>query len=84
MVRFDGIVNAQRHEKEVQRDRKEILPQKMPQFYHISLHVDDESVICSAGKEYGFHTYQLEAQDDDWAEKIIARADEIKKIVRHD
>ena len=83
-VRFDGIVNAQRHEKEVQRDRKEILPQKMPQYYHISLHVDDESVICSAGKEYGFQTYQLEAQDDDWAEKIIARANEIKKMVQHD
>ena len=77
-VRFDGIVNAERHLKEVQRDRKETLPQKMPNHYHISLHIDDETVICSLGRQYGFDTYQLDADDDSWAEKIIARAEQIK------
>lgn len=72
-VRFDGIVNAQRHLREVQGTRKTILPQKLPSHYQISLHVDDESVICSWGREYGFQTYQLDAQDDDWAEKILRR-----------
>ena len=79
-VHFNGIVNGTRHQKEVQRDRKEILPQKMPGYYQITLHVDDETVICSMGREYGFYTYQLDAQDDDWKDKIIARADEIRKI----
>jgi hypothetical protein len=46
--------------------------------YRISLHVDDESVICSLGRQYGFEAYQLEAEDDDWKEKVIARAEEIK------
>ena len=78
-VHFDGIVNAQRHLKEVQRDKKEILPQKMPQYYRISLHVDDEAVICSLGREYGFHTYQLEGDDDDWKQKIIDYANFVKK-----
>jgi hypothetical protein len=77
---LDGIVNGQRHLKEVQRDRKETLPQKLPSRYRISLHVDDEAVIASWGKEYGFHTYLLEAQDDDWKEKIIAYADRIRKM----
>ena len=79
-VRFDGIVNAQRHEIEVQRNRKMILPTKLPNFYHISLHIDDETIICTLGRQYGFKTYQLDAEDDDWKEKIIARADEIRKM----
>lgn len=78
-VRFDGIVNGTRHLKEVQRDRKTILPQKVPSHYRISLHVDDESVICSRGREFGFEAFQLEAQDDEWKEKVIARADEVRK-----
>lgn len=79
-VHFDGIVNGTRHLKEVQRDHKTVLPQKLPNHYRISLHVDDESVICTLGPQYGFRTYQLEAQDDDWKEKIIARAEEIRKM----
>lgn len=78
-VKFDGIVNAMRHLREVQGNRKELLPQKVPSRYRISLHVDDESVICSRGREFGFEAYQLDAQDDDWKEKVIARAEEIKR-----
>ena len=79
-VRFDGIVNGNRHLKEVQRDKRDILPQKLPNRYRISLHVDDETVICSLGSQYGFSAYQLEAQDDNWKEKIIARAEAIKRM----
>ena len=78
-VKFNGIVNAMRHEKEVQKHSKTILPQKVPSRYRISLHIDDESVICSYGREYGFDAYQLDADDDEWKEKIIARADEVRK-----
>ncbi|MBE5807915.1 MAG: HAD family hydrolase [Clostridiales bacterium] len=83
-VRFDGIVNGERHLKEVQRDRKTTLPQKMPHVYKIALHIDDETVICSLGRQYGFRTYHLDAQDDDWKEKIIARAEEIRKVCQGD
>ena len=83
-VRLDGIVNGSRHLKEVQRDRKEILPQKLPNRYHISLHIDDETVICSSAGQYGFRAYQLFAQDDDWKGKIIARADQIRKLEHFD
>ncbi len=40
--------------------------------------MDDEEVICSWGREYGFSTYQLDAQDDDWKDKIIQKAEEIR------
>lgn len=81
-VYFDGIINAQRHLKEVQRDNKMILPQKLPSRYRISLHIDDESVVCNMGPQYGFKTYQLDAQDDDWKDKIIKRAEHIKNLPR--
>ena len=78
-VKFDGIINAQRHLKEVQAGKKQILPQKVPSRYRISLHVDDESVICSLGRQYGFEAYQLDAQDDDWKEKVLERAQQIRR-----
>ncbi len=78
-VKFNYIVNAQRHLKEVQGNRKEILPQKLPSKYHISLHIDDEEVVCTYGRAYGFDVYQLNAQDDEWADKIL---DKMKIIER--
>ena len=78
-VHFDGIVNGTRHLKEVQQGRSQILPQKVPNRYRISLHIDDEAVICSYGREFGFDTYQLDADDDDWKEKVIAKTEEVKR-----
>lgn len=79
-VKFDGIVNGDRHLREVQGNKKERLPQKLPSKYRISLHIDDESVVCTNGRAYGFNVYQLEAQDDEWKEKIIERVREIAKL----
>ena len=79
-VRFDGIVNAARHLREVQRDNKTVLPQKLPNRYRISLHIDDEEAICSSAGQFGFRAYQLNAQDDDWKEKIIDYAERVRKI----
>lgn len=83
-IRLDGIVNGSRHLKEVQRDNKTILPQKLPNRYRISLHIDDEEVICTAAGNYGFRAYQLSGQDDDWKEKIIAVADRIRHVEHFD
>ncbi len=78
-VRFDGIVNAMRHLKEVQGKRKEMLPQKLPSRYRISLHIDDEEIVCTLGRQYGYTTYHLEGEDEHWKEKIIERANDIRK-----
>jgi len=83
-IRFDGIVNGDRHLSEVQRNRKDSLPQKLPSKYRISLHIDDETIICTSGKLYGFNVYQLNAPDDMWEEKIMQRVYEIKKRERPD
>ncbi len=79
-VTFDGIVNGNRHRKEVQRDHKSVLPPKLPNRYRISLHIDDETIVCTMGRQYGYRAYQLGAQDDDWMEKIIAQAEKIRHL----
>ena len=83
-VKFDSIVNGDRHLREVQGKRKDPLPQKLPSKYRISLHIDDETVICTAGKLYGFNVYQLNAQDDDWEKKIMDRVHRIRRLERPD
>ncbi len=83
-VRFDGIVNGERHLREVQRNSTTQLPQKLPNRYRISLHIDDEAVICTSAGQYGFRAYQLDAQDDDWKEKILAQADRIRRLEHFD
>lgn len=79
-VRFDGIVNAQRHENEVQRGRKDRLPQKLPNFYHISLHVDDEKSVEKNGRLFGFRTLHVFEPDEHWVEKVLAEAERIDRM----
>ena len=51
--------------------------------YRISLHIDDETIVCTSGRQYGYNVYQLNAHDDDWKDKIIERAMQIRKREKH-
>lgn len=79
-VHFDSIVNGYRHEEEVQSKRKQSLPQKMPQFYHISLHIDDEKAVEKNGRIYGFRTYRVFEPDDHWVEKVLNEANRVRDL----
>lgn len=79
-VRFDEIVNSPRHLKEVQRDRPDMLPQKVPSFYRIALHIDDEDVIHQYGHRLGFRTFKVCEPDDEWVEKVLAEARRVREI----
>jgi hypothetical protein len=79
-VRFDGIVNAQRHNKEVQANRKQRLPQKMPTHYQISLHIDDEDNIIKNSHSFGYRAYRVYEPDENWVQKVLAEAERIRGI----
>ena len=79
-VHFDQIVNGYRHKAEVQGNREQLLPQKMPQFYRISLHIDDEDVIVQNARTYGYKVLQICDPDPDWTTKIIDEAERIRKL----
>ena len=77
-IRFDGIVNGERHQREIQANSRDPVPTKLPNRYRITLHVDDEAIVATYGRTFGFQVYQLDAQDDEWAEKILARVRAIR------
>ena len=79
-VHFDDIVNSPRHLKEVQRGRPGLLPQKMPGFYRIDLHIDDEDVIHQYGRRMGFRTFKVCDPDPEWAEKVLAEARRVRGL----
>ena len=79
-IRFDSIINAQRHLKEVQRDLTQILPQKMPSHYRIKLHIDDEDAISQNGRSMGFRVMQVCDPDPLWAEYILTEARRIRSL----
>lgn len=79
-IHFDQIVNGYRHEEEVQGNRTQVLPQKMPNFYHISLHVDDEKAVEKNGKIYGFRTIRVFEPEEGWVERILTEARRIRQM----
>ena len=76
-IKIDHIVNAQRHEKEVQKDRKVTLPSKYPSAYHIDLHVDDELSVYQNGIACGFKVYLLKNDDKEWTGNLKAYIERI-------
>ena len=79
-IKFDGIVNAERHNKEVQANRKQRLPQKMPTHYQISLHIDDEDNIIKNSHSFGYRAYRVYEPDDKWVHKVLAEAERVRGI----
>ena len=83
-IRFDEIVNGERHRIEVQGLRKQMLPTKLPSFYHIALHVDDEDAVIQNGRSYGFKTIKVYEPDDQWADKILEEARRLRTLQQHE
>ena len=81
-IRFNGIVNAMRHEREVQRARKERLPQKLPNYYRIALHIDDEKAIRDNSVQYGYRTFCVREPDAHWAEKVLREAERVRALLQ--
>ena len=79
-IRFDEIVNAQRHMAEVQQNHAERLPQKLPNFYHIALHIDDEKVVQENARHYGYRVMRVYEPDENWVEKVLREADRVFKL----
>ena len=79
-IRFDQIVNGYRHKAEVVGERTQPMPNKVPSFYHISLHIDDEDSVIQNGFVYGYKTLRVYEPDEAWAQKILAEAQRIRRM----
>ena len=79
-IRFDGIINGNIHNEIVQRSKTVRLPQKMPQYFRISLHIDDEDAIIKNARSHGFRALKVLEPDPDWGKKVIAEANRIRDL----
>ena len=57
-----------------------LLPFPLRNFFPERLRLGTPELICTAASQYGFRAYQLNAQDDDWKDKILRTAEHVRKI----
>jgi len=69
-IKSKNIVNGDRHMKEVQGNRNEILPSKYPVKYKIDLHIDDDISVKQNGDIYGFKVFLINDNMTNWADEI--------------
>lgn len=77
-IKWDAVVNGERHAREVQADKKYAMPSKYPGKYRIDLHIDDDISVKQNGIVYGFKVLIIGGQDEQWTDKI---KQEIKNII---
>lgn len=70
-IRVDGIVNDDRHRRELSGRRFERLPSKYPPAFDIDLHVDDSEGVRMEAEEHGFRVVIVRPDDDQWAQKVL-------------
>ena len=80
-LKVDGVVNGERHAKEVQGSRREAMPSKFPARYRIDLHIDDDISVAQNGRTYGFKVHIVGEQDDEWVEKIKGEIERYARLL---
>lgn len=76
-IRVDGIVNDERHRKEVRGRRFTRLPSKYPPAFNIDLHVDDSEGVLMEGREHGFKVVVVRPDDKDWGQRVLEAVSDI-------
>lgn len=70
-IRIDGVVNEERHRRELARYRFSRLPSKYPPAFGIDLHVDDSEGVQMEGEEHGFRVVVVHPDDENWTERVL-------------
>jgi hypothetical protein len=78
-LRVDGIVNGERHRRELSGRKFSRLPSKYPPAFGIDLHVDDSEGVRMEGDQHGFRVVIVRLEDEDWAAKVLNAAAELDK-----
>lgn len=81
-ILVDGIVNDNRHRRELSGRRFSRLPSKYPPAFGIDLHVDDSEGVRMEGDEHGFRVVVVNLDDRHWTEKILQAVAELEKAPR--
>lgn len=77
-IRVDGVVNSDRHYQAVAAQGLSNAPSKYPLAFDIDLHVDDSEGVRIEGVEHGFRVVVVDPQDESWARKVLAAAEDVQ------
>lgn len=80
-IRIDDVVNGERHQREVQRDKADAMPSKYPSRYRIALHVDDDVSVAQNGEIYGFHVCLIRQNEENWDTKVWREMIQIRQQI---
>ena len=70
-IRVDGVINDDRHRRELSCRRFQPLPSKYPPAFGIDLHVDDSEGVRMEAEEHGFRVVIVRPDDNHWAQKVL-------------
>ena len=74
-IRIDGVINDERHRRELAGRRFSRLPSKYPPAFEIDLHVDDSEGVRMEGDEHGFRVVVVSPKDENWTQKVLNAVD---------
>lgn len=74
----DGVINNERHRRELTGRKFPCLPSKYPPAFGIDLHVDDSEGVLMEGNEHGFRVVVVGPGDEHWTEKVLKVVGRIK------
>jgi hypothetical protein len=78
-ITIDGVINDDRHRRELSTRRFSRLPSKYPPAFNIDLHVDDSEGVGLEGEQHGFKVVVVEPDDTKWTEKVLKAACNVTK-----
>lgn len=70
-IRVDGIVNEERHRRQLQGRLFARVPSKYPPAFSIDLHVDDSEGVRIEGERQGFRVIVVSPDDADWTQRVL-------------
>ena len=74
-IHVNGVVNGERHRRELPARGFARLPSKYPPAFGIDLHVDDSDGVRMEGEQHGFSVVIIQPNDDHWAGRVLAALD---------
>lgn len=72
-TKVDGVINGMRRRKSATKVREAFTNK-----YRISVHVDNQDVICVKTKTKEYETFGIDSENQDWASEVIQRLKENK------
>ncbi len=76
-VRVAGVINQDVHDRRLREATGR--PSKNPRAFGIDLHVDDSDGVRVEGERHDFRVVVVAPGDGDWAEKVLAAADGLRR-----